>query len=48
MPSSNILADLQAYADQAIVKHNIPAMSVAIWKDGVLTQAATMLVISRP
>ena len=40
MPSSNILADLQAYADQAIVKHNIPAMSVAIWKDGVLTQAA--------
>jgi CubicO group peptidase (beta-lactamase class C family) len=32
--------NLQAYADQAIVKHNIPAMSVAVWKDGVLTQAA--------
>ncbi|ETN92742.1 D-alanyl-D-alanine carboxypeptidase precursor [Gammaproteobacteria bacterium MOLA455] len=39
-PTTNPLDDLQAYADSAIVKRNIPAMSVAIWKDGVLTQAA--------
>ena len=37
---ANPLDNLQAYAEQAIAKHNIPAMSVAIWKDGVLTQAA--------
>ena len=40
MPSSDIITNLQAYVDQGIVKYNIPAMSVAIWKDGVLTQAA--------
>ena len=38
--SANPLDNLQAYAEQAIAKHNIPAMSVAIWKDGKLTQAA--------
>jgi CubicO group peptidase (beta-lactamase class C family) len=37
---ANPLDNLQAYAEQAIAKHNIPAMSVAIWKDGELTQAA--------
>ncbi|MDG1818940.1 MAG: serine hydrolase [Porticoccaceae bacterium] len=37
---ANPLDSLQTFADQAIVKHNIPAISVAIWKDGVLTKAA--------
>ena len=39
-PLAKPLDNLQAYAEQAIAKHNIPAMSVAIWKDGELSQAA--------
>ena len=32
--------NLQAYAEQALKKYRIPAVSLAIWKDGVLSQGA--------
>ena len=38
--SAGLIANLQTYADQALVKHNIPAISLAVWKDGTLHEAA--------
>jgi len=40
MSVSKPLNDLQAYAEQFIQDHKIPAISVAIWKDNRLTTAA--------
>ena len=40
MPNTDLIANLQAYAEQAIIKHNIPALSLAVWKDGKLSLAA--------
>lgn len=40
MPIQNPLADLQAYAQAQLEKHNIPAISLAIWHKGQLHQAA--------
>ena len=38
--SAGLIANLQSYADQALVKHSIPAISLAVWKDGALHKAA--------
>ena len=40
MSVSKPLNDLQAYAEQFIQDHKVPAISVAIWKDNRLTTAA--------
>ena len=40
MPNATPLANLQHYAEQALTTHNIPAISLAIWKDNTLHQAA--------
>jgi CubicO group peptidase (beta-lactamase class C family) len=40
MPTPNVLEDIQAYADSLIQEHRIPAVSLAIWKDGTLHRAA--------
>lgn len=36
-----MLNDLQGYTDQIVKKHNIPAISIAVWKDNKLHQAAS-------
>jgi CubicO group peptidase (beta-lactamase class C family) len=41
MPLKSDLSNLQAYTEQAIRTHKIPALSIAIWKGGKLTQAAS-------
>ena len=38
--SAGLIPNLQTYADHALVKHNIPAISLAVWKDGTLHKAA--------
>jgi CubicO group peptidase (beta-lactamase class C family) len=40
MSVSNPLTNLQAYVESALVTHNIPAISLAVWKDNTLHQAA--------
>ena len=40
MSAADIIPNLQAYVDKALVKHNIPAISLAVWKDGTLYEAA--------
>jgi CubicO group peptidase (beta-lactamase class C family) len=40
MTTVDPLQDLQGYADSLIKEHRIPAVSLAIWKDGTLHRAA--------
>ncbi|MDC0000214.1 beta-lactamase family protein [Porticoccaceae bacterium] len=40
MNSNSILSNLQAYAEGLVVDHNLPAISVAVWHDDQLHQAA--------
>ena len=35
-----MINDLQTYAEQCIEQYNIPALSVAVWKDGQLYEGA--------
>lgn len=39
MPAS-LSANLQGYVDQAIIEHNIPALSLAVWQNGQQSLAA--------
>ena len=36
-----MLNDLQAYADELLIRHQIPAVSLAIWQEGKLSAAAS-------
>ena len=38
--TQSILSDLQTYTETLVTEHNIPAASIAVWKDGQLQQAA--------
>ena len=40
-PITNTPNTLQPYAEQVLVDHNIPAISLAVWKNGQLTKAAS-------
>lgn len=39
-----MINDLQAYTEQALQTHNIPALSIAVWKDNKLHQGAAGVV----
>ena len=41
MTGTDPLNHLQAYADQIVQQHKVPAVSIAVWKEGELQQAAS-------
>ena len=44
MPTSHLLSNLQTFAEDKLKEHDIPAISLAVWHNGKLQQAAAGIV----